>query len=820
MKKLLKLISTFFVGIFAVCLASCDFIKKTPTPETPEVTPTPTPETPEVTPTPTPEKSIDLSKYDLITIEKAIEIAKAAGATATTERYYIYGTVKSIDNEQYGQMTITNGTTDLMVYGTYDKDGVKRYSELTDKPVAGAEIVLYANLCTYNDTPEVKAGWIQEFINKKQETPEVNLPTAGTEITIAQAIQIATAAGDTATTDRWIIKATVKTVSNPTYGEMTITDGKDELYVYGSYDKDGVKRYSELTDKPVAGDSITLSVNLSLFNGTPQVKAGWIQEFTHNAPDINPADYPVATLDEARDAVAGTKVKITGTVAIITYANGYIPDGVILVDDETSIYVYGKDVAGQVAVGNKISVYGTKEYFVAENEKTHATTFGYKGACQISNAYLESNDKKVNTIDLSFAQEISVKDLMDTEYSENITSLVYKTNALVKKDEQKGYTNYYINDLDGITGSYVYTKCNGGDFTWLDEFDGKICTVYFTALNAKSQTTGCNWRLQPVKVSYDNYQFNEANAAEFVIKYYALDQFDVKYTVDPEIEVVTTADIAAVNITGVTLTYASNNTDVVYFETVEGKTIMHTKDLGTAEVTITSTYKTFTANKKVTIAVADAPKYDAVTVAQAIAAEEDSVVTVKGIVTNGQQNKNAAFFLSDETGIVAVEFANGADLALVKVGNEVVIKGTRTHTLNNGAKTPQVIINKAELVVNNYGTHAHSTATFETVTFDDLTAIIADSSKVNTHQGYIVTGKVIKTGNKYYTNYNLGKDSSNIIQFYGGSGDQFKWLLEDYVDQEVTMEVVLCNWNGKGYKLTIVALLTENGKVVNDYNLK
>ena len=828
MKKLLKVLSAIFLGLFGVTAASCNVIPntKTETPivnpsEEPEESPEKTPEeTPEKTPEETPEKTpegIDLSKYDLITIERAIEIAQANGEDKNDDRYYIYGTVKSIDNASYGQMTITDGTHELMVYGTYDKDGGKRYSELDEKPVAGDAIVLYGNLCTYKGTPEVYSGWIQEFM--AQPKPEVTLPAAGSEITIAQAIAIAEAAGDTATVDRWIIKATVKSVVNPTYGEMYITDGTNELYVYGTYDKDGVKRYSELTERPVAGDSITLSVNLSVFNGTPQVKAGWIQEFTHNAPSINPADYTVSTLTDAREAAKGAKVKVTGVVASITNANGYVPDGVIIVDGDSSIYVYGRDVAGQVAVGNKITVCGEKDYFIAENETTFATLHGYAGACQLTNTFLMENDKKTNVIDLSFAEEMTVKQLMDTSFGDNVTSLVVKSTAIIHKDEQKGYTNYYINDLDGVTGSYVYTKCNGGDFTWLDEFDGQICTVYFTALNAKSTDVGCIWRLQPVKVEkIANYQFDDAKAPHFAIEYYALDQIKAKYTTDPELELITSAEIASVNVSGITLAYTSNNTDVVSFVETNGKLVMHTKEVGTAEVTITATYGSHVATKIITITVEEPVSYQTITVKQAIDAAKGTEVTLKGIVTNGQQNKPAVFFLTDETGIIAVEFASAVNMAEIKVGHEVIIKGTRSFSTNSGNDTPQVVIVSAELLVNNYGSHEHPSSVFNEVALADLLAI-SKSTDVNTYTGYTATGKIVKAGNNFYTNYYFGTDSDNLL-FYAGSGDQYAWILDQYVGQEITIDLVFVNWNGKGFRITLVAIHTADGKVINNFNLK
>ena len=72
-------------------------------------------------------------------------------------------------------------------------------------------------------------------------------------------------------TDRNFSFCTIKSISNPTYGEMTITDGTNELYVYGTYGADGVARYSELEEKPYKGDQVLLYCTLQSFGGEPEV---------------------------------------------------------------------------------------------------------------------------------------------------------------------------------------------------------------------------------------------------------------------------------------------------------------------------------------------------------------------------------------------------------------------------------------------------------------------------------------------------------------------------------------------------------------------
>ena len=76
------------------------------------------------------------------------------------------------------------------------------------------------------------------------------------------------------------------------------------------------------------------------------------------------------SIANARDAEAGTKVKVDGVVAQITYANGMIPAGLILVDNTGSIYVYDNNVASACQIGNTITVQGVKDYWILETELT------------------------------------------------------------------------------------------------------------------------------------------------------------------------------------------------------------------------------------------------------------------------------------------------------------------------------------------------------------------------------------------------------------------------------------------------------------------
>ena len=755
------------------------------------------------------EKVEEESKYDIITIAQALELATEAGENGTADRYYIKGIIKELSNAQYGEMTVEDETGEIYVYGTYDKDGEKRYSELDNKPVAGDEVILYCILSTYKDSPQVKSGWIIEYVDNSEDKPVV-LPEGDT-LTVAQAIELANQVGENGTEKRYYIKGTVKTVSNPQYGEMTIKDETGEIYVYGTYDKDGVKRYSELDDKPIAGDEITLYCILSTYKGTPQVKSGWITDFKHVEVEIDPNEYVAKTIDETRKSSSGIKVTVEGVVAYITYANGFIPNGFFLVDNTGSIYVYG-EVASQVAVGNKIKLAGERIHYMASDAASNAEAFGYLGATQIANSVILENDKGTNDFDKSWITESTVKEILETPASEDITSNIYKVNALVVKSVNPGFVNYYIDDLDGTTGSYVYTQCNGNDFSWLDEFDQKICTVYLSPLNAKVTTSNCQYRFIPVAVSFDNYAFDEKEAAQFALDYYAVDQFLASYKSDPALELLTTVDNELLGFNGVALSYASNNESVVKF-TVGDKVVMNALANGTAEITVTATYKTYTATETFSITVNLLGEVETITVKECLESENGTICTVKGIVAASCVNQ-PAFYLIDETGVIAVRTTEDV-LATLKVGNEVIMKGTKVVYESSKGLTQQICLLDSELVINYYGEHQYSKASFDSSkTLADLADLSTD--EFHTTQVYVLNVKIKFVEQAYFSNcYITSEDGSVEMLLYTSSGSQYSWLKE-FGEGVVTIELCLCDWNNKADYRGCVLSATNGEKTINN----
>ncbi len=640
-------------------------------------------------------------------------------------------------------------------------------------------------------------------------------------ITIAEALEIAKKAGQDGTSDRYYIRGTIETISNPSYGEMTISDETGSIYVYGTYSHDGELKFPEIDETPVKGDEVLLHCILSTYNDSPQVKNARLIDFisVEVPPSVNPDDYTEMAIVDARDAAVGTLIKITGVVAQITYANGMKPSGVYLVDGTNSIYVYDGDIASQVKIGNKITVLGEKDMWILETEKSSAEKHGYKGCCQLSSAILYENGKGSDEIDFSWCEEKTVKEIVNIPVTENVTTTIFKTTALVKKVPGNGFVNYYIDDLDGKTGTYVYTQCNGSDFAWLDKFDGKICTVYYSLINAKSESSKCTWRALPVAVIDEGFEFDLSNTAEHVVEYYGVDQFLSNYTGNPKLEVVTSVDSELLGFEGATLTYSSSNTSIAYFEEVDGKLVFNVveESEGYVTITITGTYGEYTHSRDIDITVGSVGPIDSITIGEVIDAEVGEIVTVEGIIGPSLVNKDG-FYLISENGVIAVVVNDSSVWAGLEIGQKVVIQGKRDKWNKEGGKGYGVTcITSATVVANYYGSHEYSTESFITdKTLDDFYALNVDED--HSTEVYVAVGQILVEETAYYTNIKLKTPNGKQVTLYCSSANQYNWL-KQFSGEDITVEIVPCNWNGKSYWAgCVIAVRTADGKVYNELN--
>lgn len=640
-------------------------------------------------------------------------------------------------------------------------------------------------------------------------------------LTLSKANELAGTDESYTTEDKYYVTGTIDSIQNIEWGNMFITDGTTTLHVYGLYNADGSILYGDLDEKPVVGDTVVLYGVLGYkFEG--EMKDAWMVSFERNAinPDINLDEYTDVTISDARDKEVDEKLIVSGVVAAISKASGYSPRGVYLVDETGSIFIYGPDIAVSVSVGNKISVAGIRTNYILDSEISAADKHGYQGSIQLDQSHLVSNDFKDNSFDTSWIEELTLKELMETPVENNITNKIYKVNALITKDIKPGYVNYYINDIDGTTGSYVYTMNNGGDFTWLDDYDGKICSMYLTVTNAKATVAQLIYRLMPIKIISDEYTYDLTYTSEFVVEYYGVEQFLFEYDNDPGLELITSISSELLGFTDAKINYSSSDTNVVFFEEVEGKTIFHTKNPGVAIITVTGNYDDIEYFVDVEITVNISDEYDYIDVLSAINTEDENIVNVRGIVGSSLVNQSG-FYLIDETGVIAVK-CDASEMADLKLGNEVIVQGNRTHfKAKDGVAVGQSCLLDSTILVNYYGTHDYSTNSFDktgkTITeLNEFDPLVDYSNNV-----YVITATVQLYETAYYSMYQLlDSDGTTYMRLYSSSASQYSFLA-DFIDKEVTVELALCNWNEKTYYAgCIISATFEDTKIINNSNFK
>lgn len=300
-----------------------------------------------------------------------------------------------------------------------------------------------------------------------------------------------------------------------------------------------------------------------------------------------------------------------------------------------------------------------------------------------------------------------------------------------------------------------------------------------------------------------------------------------EYFFSPSKELQTSVSSAKLGITNVALSYVSDKTDSVFFEVVDDKLVFKTGVPGTAIVTVTGTDGANTYSQTLEVTVLAEPNADDIkTVADAIAVTDEEVVIVKGIVGASLVNKSG-FYLIDESGVVAVEMVAN-ELAKVNLGEEVIITGIKTHAGRTEDASGvllavgQLAIREATVLVNKYGNHEYSTASFKTgkvlADFIGLNKLEEHSTDVYT---FDATVKFIQSGYSavYSLHTDFGTEDAKSMNVYASGSKQLKFL-EQFIDQEVSVEFTVVNWNGKNYVGSVLSVTLNGVKVVNNSNFQ
>ena len=115
---------------------------------------------------------------------------------------------------------------------------------------------------------------------KPSEKPTYNDPAADSTLTIAEANTLGLTRNSGMYTDvKYYVTGEITKIESPdSYGNITIKDATGAtFYIYGTYDSTGATKFGSLETKPAVGDTITVYGIIGNYNGTAQMKNGWIQ---------------------------------------------------------------------------------------------------------------------------------------------------------------------------------------------------------------------------------------------------------------------------------------------------------------------------------------------------------------------------------------------------------------------------------------------------------------------------------------------------------------------------------------------------------------
>ena len=287
---------------------------------------------------------------------------------------YVHAALVTNDDKVSKYIGFATETTTVF---TYDKD-LAVYKVTIDGTVYGVGTYQAYETISLSEATYFKADNINiaggqfpigfmtaEYANtlEASKKPVTNDPAADSTLTIADAIALGnTKASGVYTDGKYYVSGTIKEIKNTTYGNLVITDGTNDILIYGTYDATGANRFDKLPAKPAVGDTIKVYGKIGSYNGTPQMEKGWIVEGLPTAGGDNTGDNtPTAqpcTISEALTKEAGTKVIISGiVVSADTWSTQHNNMSITIMDDEgNSIYVFRTST--QVEKGDFVTVTG------------------------------------------------------------------------------------------------------------------------------------------------------------------------------------------------------------------------------------------------------------------------------------------------------------------------------------------------------------------------------------------------------------------------------------------------------------------------------
>lgn len=212
--------------------------------------------------------------------------------------------------------------------------------------------------------------------------------------------------------------------------------------------------------------------------------------------------FETTSISEARTKEVGETVTIQAIVARLTYKSSLTKQGMFLVDETGTLFVYNDSATqanlASVQEGNKVVVTGTIAHYIKDD--TIATTINYTGNLQLSNVTVDNLDTNIYDIPTAPIINGSVEDILATPVTTNISSNIYKMTVVVSKVSTQYYTNYYLNSTTSSSQILLYSQNSGHDYEWLDSYLGSQIQMYVGIQELNLKATGSAWRVCAVAI--------------------------------------------------------------------------------------------------------------------------------------------------------------------------------------------------------------------------------------------------------------------------------------------------------------------------------
>lgn len=178
-----------------------------------------------------------------------VSISEFLEAEAGETQYRLSGVITSIDNETYGNLYLQDFSGNTFVYGIDDFEE----KELKE----GDIITIVGKRSEYNGTPQVGGAILESAIT----------------VTTATIAEVLAKPDDSDT--YFMVTGEISSIANDTYGNLYLTDGGNEIYLYGCYpgygaSDDDKKNLIEIQGLK-AGDTLTVIATKGSYNDVSQL---------------------------------------------------------------------------------------------------------------------------------------------------------------------------------------------------------------------------------------------------------------------------------------------------------------------------------------------------------------------------------------------------------------------------------------------------------------------------------------------------------------------------------------------------------------------